>query len=351
MDIENKNIFISYIVPCYNLQNCISRCLESLMSQKNFEHWDIEFIIVNDGSTDSTLSLLREFEKRETRAVVVDQANQGVSVARNNGLKIAKGKYVFFLDGDDFLTPEASQLLYDMCVDSNPDIIISNAFYLMENRVDKKTEWNVCQEIKPGLYSVSRFVDLVHTLPISFKAYKRDFLIQNSIYYDVDLKVGEVYTFFFHCLAYAKTIAFTENHIMNYLVRGGSVMREYSVKRDSLIINTIKRINDYASLYEYDIKSKLSYNKSLYDIVNMFGLKKYYSGPLWNKDVVNFLESVRKNEIYKNVIKILINENRGSKRKAISLALYSYLPVWVSYRLYRIRIRTIYLFNLIKLWN
>lgn len=336
MDTIEKKVLISYIVPCYNIQNHISRCIDNLSAQKGSEYFDVEYILVNDGSTDGTLTLLREFEKRDHRTVIINQPNQGVSAARNNGLKKAKGKYVFFLDGDDYLTPDASQLLYDVSTESCPDIIISNAFYVNE-KTGKKTEWNVCSGLNSGLYSAKSFVDSVKALPISFKTYRRDLLIQNHIYYDEDLKVGEVYTFFLHCLAYANTVAFTDNRIMNYLVRSGSVMREYNVKRDSLILNTIKRIDDYASLFEYDIRTKMSYNKSFYAIVNMFSIKKYYSGVLWNNDVVLFLESVRKNKVYKDVLKSLLHENWGFNRKTISLALHSYLPVSVSYRLHRMK--------------
>lgn len=335
MNTVEKKFFISYIIPCYNIQNHISRCLESLKSQKDSDSLKVEFVLVNDGSTDATLSLLREFEMTEPRAVVVDQNNQGVSAARNNGLKKAKGKYVFFLDGDDYLVPEASELLYEVSAESNPEIIISNAFYVNE-RTGEKTEWKPCPGLKPGSYPTERFVDLVKALPISFKTYRRDFLMQNDIYYDEDLKVGEVYTFFLHCLAYAKNVTFTDKFIMNYLVRSGSVMREYNVKRDSLILNTIKRMDEFSSLFKYDIKNKLAYNKSFYAIVNMFSIKKYYAGPLWNNNVVCFLESVRKNEAYKDVLRYILHNN-GFNRRTISLALRCYLPVRVSYRLYRIK--------------
>jgi glycosyltransferase involved in cell wall biosynthesis len=330
----DNNIFLSYIIPCYNVEKYLPRCIKSLEKQK-IDGFDIEFVFINDGSADDSLRLIREFAARDRRVVVLNQENQGVSAARNNGLTKARGTYVFFLDGDDYLTPEASELLYEVSAASNPDIIISNAFYVNE-RTGKKTEWKPCPGLKPGSYPTDRFVDLVKALPISFKTYRRDFLMQNDIYYDEDLKVGEVYTFFLHCLAYANTVAFTDKFIMNYLVRSGSVMREYNVKRDSLILNTIKRMDEFSSLFKYDIKNKLAYNNSFYAIVNMFSIKKYYAGPLWNNNVVCFLESVRKNEAYKDVLRYILH-NKGFNRRTISLALRCYLPVRVSYRLYRIK--------------
>lgn len=338
MDLFMKDkIYISYIIPCYNIQDYLNRCLDSLTSQEIGGNSDsIEFIFINDGSTDNTLSILKEFAVKEKRAKVIDQKNQGVSAARNAGLKVANGKYVFFLDSDDFLTSEASQYIYEACVGCNPEIIIANAFYVKENINEGKTEWNVCQGLIPGIYPVRRFVDLVNTLPVSFKAYRRDFLLQNNITYDEDLKVGEVYTFFLNCLAKADTVAFTDNRIMNYLVRNGSVMREYNVKRDSQIINTIQRIDSYASLYEFDLRNKRSYNKSFYNIVNMFSFNKYYSGLLWNNDVICFLKSIKRNDVYKKVLKFLLRDNWGINKITIKLAVMYYLPVRISYRLFRL---------------
>lgn len=70
-------VFISFIIPCYSVQDYLPRCLDSLSSQEMTSDKEIEFILVNDGSTDNTLSLLREFEEKESRAVVIDQKNKG----------------------------------------------------------------------------------------------------------------------------------------------------------------------------------------------------------------------------------------------------------------------------------
>lgn len=331
-----NNIFISYIIPCYNIQSYLQTCFNSLVKQRVCDNIDVEFIFVNDGSTDNTLSILKEFKLKDSRVTVLDQPNQGVSSARNNGLKYAKGDYVFFLDSDDSLTDDTSLLMYKLYNEYKPDIIVANAFFVNEISGEKK-EWNVCTNLFARIYQTNDFVDQVNALPISFKFYRRDIIIQNGILYDEELKVGEVYVFFLHCLAYSKTIAFTENYIMNYLVRSGSVMRDFNVKRDSLISNTIIKIDYCASLFEFNIKNKLSYNKSFYDIVGMFSFGKYYSGPFWSNEIVDFLESIRKTKIYKDVLKYLMRNHGGFNRKTISLAILCYLPVRLSYILQRIK--------------
>ena len=119
-----NNIFISYIIPCYNIQSYLQTCFNSLVKQRVCDNIDVEFIFVNDGSTDNTLSILKEFKLKDSRVTVLDQPNQGVSSARNNGLKYAKGDYVFFLDSDDSLTDDTSLLMYKLYNEYKPDIIV-----------------------------------------------------------------------------------------------------------------------------------------------------------------------------------------------------------------------------------
>ena len=174
-----NNIFISYIIPCFNVGKYLSKCFGSFERQVIGNGSGIEFVFVNDGSTDNSFQLLKTFELKEKRAIVINQKNQGVSFARNTGLNVAKGKYVFFLDSDDWLTDDASQILYDVSKESEPDIVITNAY--KEIGVDVKKEWNPCNHLKSGNYEILDFAQCVYRLPISFKAYRRELLLQNNI--------------------------------------------------------------------------------------------------------------------------------------------------------------------------
>ena len=89
---------LSIIIPCYNVEKYIEECLESVCNDLDA---DIEVICVNDGSTDGTLDILEQWKQKDARVIVINQENKGVSVARNQGLHIAKGKFIYFLDSDD----------------------------------------------------------------------------------------------------------------------------------------------------------------------------------------------------------------------------------------------------------
>lgn len=105
-----NNVIVSVIIPAYNVCGYIKECLESCKRQ-NFN--ETEFIVINDGSTDGTKEEIEEFIKSDSRFHLIDKQNQGVTAAREDGLKVAKGKYVFFLDGDDKI--ESPDILMQLC--------------------------------------------------------------------------------------------------------------------------------------------------------------------------------------------------------------------------------------------
>lgn len=101
---------VSVIVPIFNGELFLADCVESILLQT---HKNLEIILINDGSTDDSLSLCYSFREKDNRVVVVDQQNQGVSKARNAGIQVAKGEYIGFLDSDDFIDPHMYRILLD----------------------------------------------------------------------------------------------------------------------------------------------------------------------------------------------------------------------------------------------
>jgi glycosyltransferase involved in cell wall biosynthesis len=112
---------ISIIIPVYNLEQYIKRCLDSILTQ-TFQ--DFEVIIVNDGSTDNSGSICDEYAQRDNRVRVIHMENGGLSAARNEGIKIAKGEFLGFVDSDDYIEKDMYKVLYTLCHDTNSDISI-----------------------------------------------------------------------------------------------------------------------------------------------------------------------------------------------------------------------------------
>ena len=121
-----ENPKVSIIIPVYNVERYIGKCLSSLVDQT---FTDFEIIAVNDGSRDSSLSILRRFEERYPFVTVLNQKNQGMSQARNAGLEIARGAYVCFVDSDDYVAPTYLAELYHACVDTDSEIACCYYYY------------------------------------------------------------------------------------------------------------------------------------------------------------------------------------------------------------------------------
>ena len=113
---------VSIIVPVYNAQSHLSRCLESICGQ---EYKNLELIVINDGSKDQSLPVCEEFRKKDSRILLVDKANSGVSDTRNLGLKLAGGKYVQFVDSDDYIAPDYTARLVEAAEKTGADLVIS----------------------------------------------------------------------------------------------------------------------------------------------------------------------------------------------------------------------------------
>lgn len=128
------SVFISFVVPVYNALKYLRRCVTSLQNQT---YANIELVLVDDGSIDGSDELCDAIAQRDSRVVVVHQANQGVSVARNKGIEIAKGKYIAFVDADDWLDLNVCSVFAEIEKNENYDLFCFSAIYCAENKTKK----------------------------------------------------------------------------------------------------------------------------------------------------------------------------------------------------------------------
>lgn len=137
----NPNVAVSIIVPVYNVENFLARCLNSLSGQtlKN-----IEIICINDGSTDSSQKILEKYKHKDNRIIIINQTNSGQSSARNKGIEIAKGKYIGFVDSDDWVDLDFFEKLYNAAEKNQADIAVAGIFRL--HKYNKKIHLKIKKE-------------------------------------------------------------------------------------------------------------------------------------------------------------------------------------------------------------
>ena len=117
---------VSVIIPVYNVEEYLKEALESVVNQSLK---DIEIIIINDGSTDKSLRIIKGYATKDKRIKIINQKNQGQSIARNSGIENAKGKYIYFMDSDDYIALETLEVCYKKCEEYELEMIYFVAFH------------------------------------------------------------------------------------------------------------------------------------------------------------------------------------------------------------------------------
>lgn len=155
---------ISIIIPVYNVEKYLENCLEKVLNQT---YKNLEIILVDDGSKDNSGKLCDEYAKMDSRIKVIHQKNGGLSMARNSGLDIATGKYIMFVDSDDYYELNSCELLYNEIKEKDADLVIGNYIHTKSNG----EKWE-----KP-LFDK----ELYKNFKLSIKDYKKSFFVMNSV--------------------------------------------------------------------------------------------------------------------------------------------------------------------------
>ena len=206
-------------MPVYNAEKYVERCIKSILNQtiQNFE-----IIIVNDGSTDLSPVICDEYASKDDRIRVIHKENEGVSVARNTALDIAKGKYIEFVDVDDFLDESTLEILYNNAERNNSDVVVFgiNKLVIRNEKILSFKKVNV----KPGVFDLKSFMIFYDVyMPNAIigaswnKLYRKSLLDGYNIRYDENLKNNE--DTFFNYLVFEKcdTISVESNVFYNYV--------------------------------------------------------------------------------------------------------------------------------------
>lgn len=210
---------ISVILPVYNSEDYLKECLESLLNQ-TFK--DIEILCIDDGSSDGSLDILRDFEKKDDRITVVSQKNMGVARTRNNALKSVKGNHVYFMDSDDYLDKNAFKKLHDNIASNESDFCIMKAIFVNETEEYKFPAFELEKEFGKANFSNFTFTykDVKsHVLNDLFapwlKLYSREFLISGNFTFP-NMKSYSDAPFHVKTMLEAERISFVPEYLYYY---------------------------------------------------------------------------------------------------------------------------------------
>ena len=216
---------ISFVVPVYNGEKYLRPCLDSILSQSM---QDLELICVNDGSKDSSQRILEEYAAKDPRVRVVMQENQGVSAARNHGMDLAKGEYLWFFDCDDIMLPGVAEAMLKRIQETGADFVMANCKYYHQyvGKIETPAWWKMENKIWTG----DDRLKLTHASALcGCKLWNLNFLRKNSLRF-WPYHLAEDVAFFLCCVASSERIAGLALDVYYYRIYDGSSYRTYSLR-------------------------------------------------------------------------------------------------------------------------
>jgi len=237
---------VSVVIPVYNVEEYLNECLDSLIGQTLSE---IEIICVDDGSTDRSLEVLNSYAEKDHRVKVLQQKNQYAGIARNNGLQVATGEYVIFLDSDDFFSPDLLEKTYKQGIKENADIVLFNArcFDTQSGEyVDKSHYFNKRVLGNKIVFSRKDFPEKLFTIttPCPWtKLFRKKFILEHNLQFQGLQNSNDAY-FVLCALAFADRITYVDEKLVNYRIGQRNNLQSVKTKNPLLFFEAYEAVYD-----------------------------------------------------------------------------------------------------------
>lgn len=256
---------ISVIIPAYNAEKHISQCIDTILLQ-TFR--DYELIVINDGSKDRTLKILRNFEQLDSRIKIYDKTNGGVSSARNLGLSLAKGDWIIFIDADDWVKPDYFETLINASLEGT-DLVVDKCEVVYEDGHSEPEKYisTICGGNNfTDVFTVGNITS--RTSPWG-KLFKRSIIESSHISFNEKVHLGEDAIFLFTYLLKCKIVRFIDNggYMYRFESNGSLTKKINSIDSEKTAFSEINRLLD-------EVNSSFDVNRNIHRNFNK--LKGYY---------------------------------------------------------------------------
>lgn len=310
--VSNDDPAISLIIPVYNVEKYIKKALDSVVNQtmKN-----IQVIIVNDGSTDNSINIVEDFARKNSNFTIINQDNKGLAAARNAGLKIAKGKYIAFMDSDDYIEPNFLECLYKLAKDNDADISCCNYNIYLPN-----INANIYMPIATsnGVYKKEEALNkLIRDITLHHfswnKLYKRELFNNHRIeFYNMCFEdISTSPRLFYN----ANKIAITSKAPYHYTMRKGSILNTMNVCKINDYTRSFGSICDF--LFEKDDYRKYKHSILIYGV--RVTIVNWYSVIRMHAKALNFDGCIKNcKNVFKDV-SCFMNSDYSKNDKLVSL--------------------------------
>ena len=291
---------ISIIVGMYNCEHTINKTIKSILNQ-SFN--DFELLLIDDGSIDNTLEIIKTFD--DSRIKIFEQNNKGISNVRNKGIGLAQGEYICFVDSDDYIEIDYLKELYEYMTNNNLDYVMCNYNKVInDNKYMMQPTFNENTIIADKQLLINKIFYGNNKYNLSSNCmglYKRNIIIENNLKLDEDLYYGEDILFNYQYIQYINRFGYLNKALYNYTYNNESLSNNLTINKIELLINKIKNnINKYNDIENKYIKSYYL-NQFIIYLSNIFKLNK--------QDRIREYYNIRNNKIlddisYKDLLNI-----------------------------------------------
>ena len=324
---ENCDL-VSVIIPIYNPGEALKRCLDSVTRQT---YPSLEIILINDGSTDGSDELCRSFAEADSRIIYISQSNSGVSASRNRGLEIAKGKYVCFVDSDDYVDANYVAVMAEKIIGTDADLVIQGLKRYKDNELNK-VEACLASLIKVSDLTECLFDKIFYYCGPYCKLFRTSFVRSHRLSFPTDLSYGEDAVFYFNYLEHCRSILLLSDEGYNYQAFNNGSLSTKILPPDKFWQNQHNRRKAYRhlkacySLPQTESSAELFCKRAgVAGMMNsIFKLKKSDAEArnyikLMKEDEAFGLAEMRGGSFIQNLTLWLVNKNNAVSRRILKL--------------------------------
>ncbi len=305
---------VSVVIPVYNVEQYLEKCLESLINQALK---DIEIICINDGSTDNSLLILKKYAEKDSRIKIIDKENEGQGVARNIGIQNSTGEYITFVDPDDWIELDMYEKMYNQAKSLDSQVVFCN--YRKVNEVDGKTSIpNIFRKAVSTTKSKALTIESGKNIkkPILYKSflvapcyvwngiYEASIIKQNAVRF-ADLRCYEDIMFLVRTIILAQNISYINSVFYNYRIRKTLTLRANEEGYIDLI-NIIKAVKDY--LKKQDLMNDFESNFEYFCVSNIYRVYATMNTEDYKRNLLELCEEILDEHLLVDLqIKILLS--------------------------------------------
>ena len=284
---------ISIIIPVYNVEKYLKRCIESVLNQT---YHDFELILINDGSKDNSGYICDEYARCDERIKVVHQENKGVSVARNKGIELATGEYIMFIDSDDFIELNTLQILVQILDKEKYDLVVYG--YIMEfiynnyKKINISPNNKVYDDVKLYLKEFSYYRSNGIFGYVFNKLYNTKIIKENKILFSENISFAEDVYFNFDILPFCNNIKVINNNLYHYMHQSyntlSKIQHNEPYTSNEIYYKTVKFLKKMNS---YDVNANFVNSTYIEALINYISLELFK-----DKNRINKLRLLYKEE-------------------------------------------------------